>query len=259
MELTLKSPDSFLYSSGSQKARVLTEAWAARNLYCPSCISNSLCPTPVNTAAVDFTCLVCAENYQLKSGQRMPSRRIVDSAYGAMIAAIRSDTSPNLLYLHYSEDWKIQNLLLIPRFFFREHCIEPRKPLSPTARRAGWVGCNIRVDLIPPEGRIEVISSGVETGSENVRSKFSQLRPLLDTTPSLRGWTLAVLSEVHKLNRLEFSLEDLYALEGSLREQYPGNSNIRAKIRQQLQVLRDLGILSFLGGGRYEMHADSPR
>jgi hypothetical protein len=31
----------------------------------------------------------------------------------------------------------------------------------------------------------------------------------------------------------------------------PPHSEIRPKIRQQLQVLRDLGLVSFLGGGSY--------
>ncbi|TMH35011.1 MAG: hypothetical protein E6H66_08620 [Betaproteobacteria bacterium] len=32
---------------------------------------------------------------------------------------------------------------------------------------------------------------------------------------------------------------------------FPGNNNIRPKLRQQLQQLRDLGQISFLGKGRY--------
>ncbi|MGD0489035.1 MAG: hypothetical protein ABSB94_17815 [Syntrophorhabdales bacterium] len=31
----------------------------------------------------------------------------------------------------------------------------------------------------------------------------------------------------------------------------PPSRNIRAKIRQQLQILRDMGIITFLGGGDY--------
>jgi type II restriction enzyme len=32
---------------------------------------------------------------------------------------------------------------------------------------------------------------------------------------------------------------------------HPHNAHVRDKIRQQLQVLRDLGLLEFLGGGSY--------
>ena len=48
-----------------------------------------------------------------------------------------------------------------------------------------------------------------------------------------------------------FTLEEMYTHEGQLRLIYPDNQNIRPKIRQQLQVLRDLGFVSFSGGGRY--------
>jgi hypothetical protein len=37
----------------------------------------------------------------------------------------------------------VENVILIPRFAFPLSAIEKRKPLAETARRAGWVGCNI--------------------------------------------------------------------------------------------------------------------
>jgi type II restriction enzyme len=36
---------------------------------------------------------------------------------------------------------------------------------------------------------------------------------------------------------------------------HPLNRNIRPKIRQQLQVMRDHGVLEFLGQGRYRILA----
>ncbi|MCB9805227.1 hypothetical protein H6769_06535 [Candidatus Peribacteria bacterium] len=38
--------------------------------------------------------------------------------------------------------------------------IEKRKPLSSTARRAGWTGCNILLNLIPESGKIYYIQNG---------------------------------------------------------------------------------------------------
>jgi type II restriction enzyme len=35
-------------------------------------------------------------------------------------------------------------------------------------------------------------------------------------------------------------------------KKYPNNNNIQAKIRQQLQILRDKGYLKFTGRGKYE-------
>tara|TARA_B100000767_G_scaffold107609_1_gene103122 strand:+ start:1152 stop:1394 length:243 start_codon:yes stop_codon:yes gene_type:complete len=44
----------------------------------------------------------------------------------------------------------------------------------------------------------------------------------------------------------EFSLEQVYKLEPILKKIYPKNSNIRSKIRQQLQILRDHERILFL-------------
>jgi type II restriction enzyme len=46
-----------------------------------------------------------------------------------------------------------------------------------------------------------------------------------------------------------FTNEDIYAFERELQALHPGNQNIRPKIRQQLQVLRDLGLLIHLRNG----------
>lgn len=49
------------------------------------------------------------------------------------------------------------------------------------------------------------------------------------------------------------TLEEVYGFEARLGALYPGNSHIRLKIRQQMQVLRDAGLVAFLGGGRYRL------
>ena len=41
-----------------------------------------------------------------------------------------------------------------------QYIVEKRKPLSPTARRAGWVGCNILISKIPKQGIIEIVKNG---------------------------------------------------------------------------------------------------
>jgi len=50
-----------------------------------------------------------------------------------------------------------------------------------------------------------------------------------------------------------FELVDVYAFEDRLSALYPENRHVRAKIRQQLQVLRDEGYVEFLGGGEYRL------
>src|ERR1019366_10403186 len=98
---------------------------------------------PHNTAAIDYICSVCQTPFQLKSQCRVFGGKIVDAAYSKMRLAIVEDRTPNLYVLHYDQpSWKVKTLILIPRFAFTLSALECRKPLSPTARRAGWVGCN---------------------------------------------------------------------------------------------------------------------
>lgn len=57
---------------------------------------------------------------------------------------------------------------------------------------------------------------------------------------------------VNALPNDEFSLVEMYSgFEMNLSKIYLGNHNIKAKIRQQLQLLRDAGYIEFLGGGKY--------
>jgi hypothetical protein len=49
----------------------------------------------------------------------------------------------------------------------------------------------------------------------------------------------------------QFSPGELYAFEAALKTAHPENRNIRPKIRQQLQILRDLGLIEFMEPGKY--------
>ena len=253
MDLRFEGGDLSRYTSGAQVARVVTEKWAERNLYCAACASNRLERTPNNRKAVDLVCPLCGEGYQLKSGKTMPRTRIVDAAYDAMVAAVRSDKAPNLLYMHYALASGVRDLLLVPRFFFNETCVERRKPLGPNARRKGWVGCNIRVDLIAPEGKITMVAGGEAAPTMAVREGYSRLRPLGEKAVEARGWTLDVLELLHRKGLEQFTLTEAYTLEGDLSARYPNNHNVRPKIRQQLQVLRDMGVVEFLQRGVYRL------
>jgi type II restriction enzyme len=89
--------------------------------------------------------------------------------------------------------------------------------------------------------------------SREVRSSYNRLRPLEKLQVQKRGWTLDVLQVVQSLGKMEFTLADVYAHAGSLARLHPKNLHVRDKIRQQLQILRDVGLLTFLGGGSYHL------
>ncbi len=243
------------YKAGPQIARVLSEDWCSRELYCPACDSSRISRSRANTPAIDFSCPKCEQAFQLKSLRTWNPRKVVDAGYGAMIRAIRSDRAPHLLLLQHTSAWLIQNLVLIPRMFFSESVIEERRPLSAKARRAGWVGCNILLSGIPEDGKIAMVSSGVCKPERQVRQEFERVRGLAELPPSLRGWTVDVLNAIRRLGKSEFSLEELYLQATELQAEHLRNRNVRPKIRQQLQVLRDLELLDFMGRGAYRLRS----
>jgi type II restriction enzyme len=168
--------------------------------------------------------------------------------------AIRANRTPNLFILHYDrKKWSVSNVILVPNFAFSMSAIEKRKALGPDARRAGWVGCNILLGRIPADAKIPIVTEGLAVSSSEVRKQSARLRPLEALTSENRGWTLDVLNTVRGLGKNEFGLSDVYTLESSLGQLHPNNRHVRDKIRQQLQVLRDLGLLVFLGRGNYRL------
>ena len=66
-----------------------------------------------------------------------------------------------------------------------------------------------------------------------------------------RGWLSDILNCVNSIPYDQFELSDIYRFETFLNEKHQNNHNIRAKIRQQLQILRDKGFIKFVGKGKY--------
>ena len=132
------------YKSPAQITRVITEAWGEKNFYCLNCSSPKLERTRAGTRALDYLCPRCESRYELKGKSSALGKKIVDAAFKTMMEAINEGRTPNLFALHYDrESWRVKNLILVPQFVLTASAIEKRKPLPPTARRAGWVGCNI--------------------------------------------------------------------------------------------------------------------
>jgi type II restriction enzyme len=201
---------------------------------------------------IDFICDKCSETYQLKSQSKTLGDKIVDAAYEPMIDSIKRNRTPNLFLLHYnSTNYCAENLLVVPRYFLTLSCIEARKPLSQNARRAGWIGCNIVLKEIPLDGKITIIKEREIISPDSVRANYDRFRFLAEKKFDSRGWTADVLKVVRDLGKADFTLEDIYAYDEQLQKLHPDNKHIRPKIRQQLQILRDKGILEFKGEGRY--------
>jgi len=170
-----------------------------------------------------------------------------------MLSRINSGSAPTLCLLERNGSWQIESLTAIHSSFLTEVVIERRPALGPHARRAGWIGCNIRLDRIPIDGEIAVIQGGFCIPKTVVRRRFRQFLPLAHLPAEQRGWTTLTLSVIRALAKPAFRLSELYEREKSFAQLYPDNRHIRAKIRQQLQVLRNLGVLRFEGSGLYRL------
>jgi type II restriction enzyme len=188
VDLCLPTAGLDRYKSASQRARIGTESWGAANFFCPTCQSPRLNVAPRNTVAVDYFCPICESPFQLKSQSKPLGSKIVDAAYSEMKRAILEDRTPNLFVLHYDLDtWAVRTVILIPHFAFALSAVERRKPLASTARRAGWVGCNILLDRIPVHARISVVNEGTPQASQQVPASYNRLRPLEKLQVEKRG------------------------------------------------------------------------
>lgn len=255
MKLSLDTKLAEKYTSASQKIRVLTESWVDQNIYCPNCGQLKIDQYPNNKPVADFFCANCNEDYELKSKKGMVGTKTVDGAYGSMIERLQSSNNPNFFLLNYGlRDYSIKNFLVIPKHFFVPEIIEKRKPLAPTARRAGWVGCNILLKSIPQTGKIFYVRDGQVKQKEHVLAAWQKTLFLREEKEvSTKGWLLDVMRSVEKIGTREFTLDDVYAFENELSKLHPENKHVKDKVRQQLQVLRDNGYLEFTTRGQYRL------
>ncbi len=254
MNLNLYLSIAEQYSSNTQKIRVLTEKWVEKYIFCPNC-GSSIAKYENNRPVADFYCFSCAEEFELKSKKDKMGKKIVDGAYATMIKRLQSNSNPNFFFLIYDKNsYDVINFFVIPKYFFIPEMIEKRKPLSPTAQRAGWIGCNILLESIPKSGKIFYIKNKKFEGKHKILASWNKIKFLQQTTDlRAKGWLLEIIKCIDKLNKKSFTLNQIYQFEKYLQMKYPKNNNIRAKIRQQLQILRDKGYLKFEGKGNYKL------
>ena len=244
------------YSSGSQKAKAWTEAWVRAWAYCPHCGSARISPFPNNSPLADFFCPSCNEEFELKSQKGKFGTRVVDGAFKTKCERLASKNNPNLFLMNYDlQSLAVVNLFIVPKHFFVRDIIQERKPLAATARRAGWIGSNILLSQIPESGKIHIVKGGIIRPKNAVLEEWQRTLFLRDQSLEARGWLLDVMKCVEALGKRDFTLDEIYAFEERLAKLYPGNQNVRPKIRQQLQYLRDRGFIEFVSRGNYRLRS----
>jgi type II restriction enzyme len=245
-----------MYTSGSQSARSWTEAWVSARAYCPHCGNAKMSQFPNNSPLADFLCASCNEEFELKSQKGKFGAKVLDGEFKTKCERLAASNNPNLLLLNYDlKSHAVVNLFIVPKHFFVREIIEERKPLAATARRAGWIGSRILLDRIPDSGKIHIVQNGIVRAKELVLSEWQRTLFLRNESPDTRGWLLDVMKCVESLGKRDFTLDEVYAFERHLGDLYPGNQNVKPKIRQQLQFLRDRGFIDFVSRGSYRLRS----
>ena len=171
-----------------------------------------------------------------------------------MKKAVLADRTAKLFVMHYDlTAWCVRNVMRVPHFAFSLSVVECRAPLPATARRAGWIGCNILLGQIPQPVPIPIVTNGEFQSRGKIREAYKRLRPLEKLQIEKRGRTLDVLNVVGPLGKIEFKRPEFYAHSEELGKLHPENHHVDEKIRQQLQELRARGILKFVEPGFYRL------
>jgi type II restriction enzyme len=254
MNLNFNKKIAESYLSNSQKVRVLSEDWVLSEIYCPGC-GSIIYDYENNKPVADFYCKKCVEDFELKSKKGKIGKKVSAGAYSQMIKRINSAQKPNFFFMGYVlKSLSVNDFFIVPKHFFVAEVIEQRKPLSQNARRAGWVGSNILFSKIPKAGQIFYIQDGKEIDKKDVLKKWQKTVFLKQIKRNdAKGWILDIMNCIDALNKIEFTLNDMYKFEYNLSVIHPKNKNIRPKIRQQLQLLRNKDYLEFLGDGLYKL------
>lgn len=91
-------------------------------------------------------------------------------------------------------------------------------------------------------------SKQMQTLTSQFQEKASSLRRPTPTEKDLFGWQKLVFE---RLPDGPFKTQDIYQFEEEFARYYPQNTNIRPKIRQVLQQLRDLGLIRHVARGNW--------
>ena len=141
------------------KSRIIGEAcedYVKNTIKCIRCNNNFEKCKP-NEKSKDLICISCNQKYQIKAKNVSYKQvnnikckkqfRTIGGEYSTTLNSI-NEKIDYLIILYEKQSYKILNVLYITNENINSSCIIPRKPLSSTAKRAGWQGCNILFDNI---------------------------------------------------------------------------------------------------------------
>jgi type II restriction enzyme len=128
-------------------------------LPCPKCKrERTLRRLPVNFRCADVICDFCGYLAQVKATERAdvnaPPRSLMGSAWAPQKERMDAGIYFPLFIVVASPDRSAHAVYYLPADLQQPQMFEQRRPLRATARRAGWVGYRLRLDL--PEGHTPI-------------------------------------------------------------------------------------------------------
>jgi len=128
------------------------EEYIKNNIKCIRCKNSNFVKCKTNEKSKDLICLECNQKYQIKAKcvtQKQINNIILKKQFktiGGEYSTTINNINENINYIiiiYEKTSYDIKNILYIKNEYINTECIIPRNPLSPTAKRAGWQGCNI--------------------------------------------------------------------------------------------------------------------
>ena len=106
-------------------------------------------------------------------------------------------------------------------------------------------------ESIPSYGKLYIVKNSKLESKEQILNKSHKILNLYDLDSQKAKWKIEILKILDSVDSV-FSLQEIYEKEAELHNLFPENNHIKDKIRQQLQFIRDDGIIVFHGNGKYE-------
>ncbi len=167
--------------------------------------------------------------------------------------SIVKNNSQLFLFLTTSKEYPVQKFFdFFPSHFFSTRFlllrVNPFSSECPT-KQVGLVAI-LTYAKYPNRGKVFLVKDQQVIPRENVTQHFQKTLFLRKQSMASRGWTLDIWQCIDRLDD-SFSLNQVYAFADELQLKHPENNHVKDKVRQQLQVLRDKGIIEFVSRGHY--------
>ncbi len=121
-------------------------------LACPKCKhERTLRRLPVNFRCADVICDFCGYLAQVKTTRRAdvdePPQSLMGAAWAPQKERMDAGIYFPLFIVVVNQDQSAHAVYYLPADLQQPQMFQQRQPLGATARRAGWVGCHLRLDL----------------------------------------------------------------------------------------------------------------